>query len=801
MHTSIVSTQDLLNHLPNYGLSNTAEEYVKTTLLSEPSREVGQNARNSVSGAFSSPSQGITIQYESHTAELAWLFRWELDSDVLGFRDQPPMVNIRKADKNGVMRNTTYTPDYLLFRKNEVVVVEVKTAKEVIKLSKKYPDQWQCQDNWHYIPAEEAFHEKGLSHTVYCLEGGASVETNNFKTLLRACSASARVIPRTADALVNVLEDVAWISITDLKKRVPESSYGDVYQLVAHQRLFVNLKTQLLTDPDSCFVALNSDFLNIQENFDWAVPPIVEQVSTQSVPGRKELLNALARLERANSGEQSRHGRRLKKRIAEGAEFGLSPLQALVMPRKGNAREKLPPVVRDFISSHIRSVYMTSKRPSLHAAWTNYRLGAKAKHPEFPPVVIKTYRRFVAEIDAESVASSRGGKRAGNAASDPTSVLDRALIATRPFERVSIDHTKLKIQAIVVESGGNKYSKKPWMSALIDEATGYWLSFSLSFRDPSKRLLSMLYRSCAREYGRLPEHVHSDRGSDLRSVYYRQLLAHYGITVDWSPAGHSRFNALVERLNKQLKDQWISRRAGNTVDYLETRKYSKGYRPQDQAELSLQDLYAEIETYRQLYNQTVLGTEAVPPAQKFKQGLQLFEFSGVAVDIDEEFLLITAYDTPTEDYEIADNGEVSYNCLHYYHPDLRLHRPKRSRTELRIDPEDPYRIYCRVNGRWVTALNSGHSKFSSKSIDARLAEAVRVAEGRPLRDQAKQDGNDQKAAALAEFDEGYEQRKIEDKVEKALHSSTEGDDAGQLSTDLFERLKLKTLRGLESDEL
>lgn len=800
MHTKTVSTQDLLDYLPNYGISQIAEEYVRTTLLSEPLREVGENARNSVAGAFSSPSQGITIQYESHTAELAWLFRWELDPDVLGFRDQPPMINIRKADKNGVTRNSTYTPDYLLFRKNEVVVVEVKTAKEVIKLSKKFPEQWQQPDCWHYIPAEEAFLEKGLVHTVCCLEGGAAVETNNFKTLVRACSASAKVNPQTADALIGALEDAAWLSITALIKLVPESSYADVYQLVAHQRLFVNLKTQILTDPDSCFVASNAEFLEIREDTDWAAPQIVAQVKTQCVPGAKELLNALARLERVNSGEQSRHCRRLKRRIAEGAELGKSPLQALVMPRKGNAREKLPPVVRDFTNSHIRSIYMTPKRPSLHAAWANYRLGAKAKHPEFPPVVIKTYRRLLAEIDPELVARSRGGKRAGNAASDPTSVLDRALIATRPFERVSIDHTKLKIRAIVVESGGSTYSKKPWMSALIDEATGYWLSFSLSFRDPSKRLLSMLYRSCAREYGRLPEHVHSDRGSDLRSVYYRQLLAHYGISVDWSPAGHSRFNALVERLNLQLKDQWISRRAGNTVDYLETRKYSKGYRPQDQAALSLQDLYSEIEVYRQLYNQTVLGTEAVPPSQKFKQGLQSFEFSGVPVVIDEDFLMITAYDVP-KDYKIAGNGEVVYNCLHYYHPDLRLSQSKQSRAEIRIDPEDPYRIYCRVNDRWVTALNSGHTKFSSKSTVARLAEAIRVAEGRPLRDLAKQDANDEKAAALAEFDVGYEQRIIEDKVEQALYSSPVDNDSGRLSSDLFGRLKLKTLRDLESDEL
>ena len=800
MFTPTVSTQDLLEYLPNYRLSSAAEEYVQKTLLTEPSREVGVHARNSVSGAFSSLSQGITIQYESHTAELAWLYRWELDPDVLGFRDQPPMVNMRKADKNGVLKTTPYTPDFILFRKEEVVVVEVKTAKKIVKLSEKYPDQWQFDERWHYIPAEKVFHEKGLKHIVCCLSEERSIETNNYKTMLRACNALDRVRPAVAKALVSVLDSVAWMSLSDLKKQVPDSSYSDIYQLIAQQLLFVELKNEILTEPDSCFIAANRDSLRIRLENTWSKTAIPGSVDTLSVPTTKELENALDRLKRVESGDQSRHSRCLRKLVAEGVESGLSPLQALISRRKGNTKNKLPKEVLDFLDRHIRSFYMSSKRPKLHAAWADYRIQCCKEHPDFNPVVIKTYKRHVGTLDSETVALARGGKRAGNAAADITSVLERALIATRPFERASVDHTKLKIRAVVVESDDCVYSKKPWLSALIDEATGYWLSFTLTYRDPSKRSLSMLYRSCAREYGKFPEHVHSDRGSDFRSVYHRGLLAHYGVTVDWSPAGHSRFNALVERLNKQLQDQWISKRAGNTVDYVETRKYSKGYRPEDVAALSLRDLFTEIEKYRQLYNRTVIGTEAISPLLKLNQGLEQFEFSGIPVEINDEFLLVTAYDTDHGSYKISSSGDVVFNCLHFHHPELRRLRPKRAHTELRIDPEDPYRVYCHIDGNWETALNSGHKKFVSKNPIDRLSESLRVAEGRPMRDKAKQHSNDKKAEALAKFDRDYEERKDDRKTTTTLESTFIDNDSNQNTSDIFERLKLKTMKDLESEE-
>lgn len=795
MPIKTVTNDDLLNLVASYNLSSAAEAYTRETLLAEPSREVGQNARRNVTGAFCSPSQGRTIQYESHTAEYTWLLRWELDPEIVGFRDQPPMVQIKKADKNGVQRTTTYTPDFLVLRFNEVFVVEVKTEVNLLQLAEKYPEQWQCSNGtWRYLPAEEVFREKGLVYKVLSVDTTQSIETNNYKTLLHAHRMVGDVSTHVSSKLVAALDESAWLSVRDLQTQVPESTYADIYLLILNRQLFADL-TQLLTDVGSCVVSSDPSLLSVMKECRWQAPAVPGFVSTSLIPGKAELEKALVRLERVNSDEQSRHVRRLRKRVQEQAAYGNTPLQALIMPRKGNSDAKIPTKVRDCALEHISSKYMCPTRPTLHAAWTNYRNWARRKHSDFNPVSLTTYRKFVAQKSSEDVAYSRGGKRAGNAAASTTPVLDRALIATRPFERFPVDHTKLDILVKVFDCDGTEYLLKPWLSVLFDEYSDNWVSFFLTFRDPSKRSLSMLFRNCVREYGRLPEHVHSDRGSDFRSVFYRNFTAHYGVTVDWSPAGHSRYNAGAERVFKQLKDQWITHRPGNTVDYIETRKYSKGYRPQDQASISIDDLFLEIDAFRNLYNQTIVGTNSETPEQLFRSGLDSFGFSGIPVTVDDSFLLATAFDTDKSDYKISPAGEIVYNQLHFHHPELRRLQPKRNRTELRIDPEDPFRIYCKVEGNWITALNAKHKKFVAKAPMARWAETLRVAEGRPLRDDAKQSGHDKKALVMKEFDNGYQEKSGNQSriIENAAAVNTVVVKSDNDSTDIFERLKSEVL--------
>ena len=109
---------------------------------------------------------------------------------------------------------------------------------------------------------------------------------------------------------------------------------------------------------------------------------------------------------------------------------------------------------------------------------------------------------------------------------------------------------------------------------------------------------------------------------------------------------------------------------------------------------------------------------------------------------------------------------------------------------LRVDPEDPYRLYCKIEDKWVTALSSGYKKFQSRSVHERWAEALRVGEGRSLRDNAKQHSHDLKAEKIHSIDQSYlaEPALVINPPEPPTPDLYEARE----TIDLFERLKLKT---------
>jgi len=799
----VVTTEHLVARLANYGLSPAAFEYAKKALTSEPSRGVGQFATRSVCGMFSSPSQGLTLQYESRTAELVWLVRWELDSNVVGCRDQPPMIDLRKADKNGVVKTSGYTPDFLLFCINEIVVVEVKTESNLQSLSEKYPEQW-VEDNgvWRYCPAQQSFSEMGLTHIVLSGAELEQVETCNLKTLGQVLRFGHKVDSKLRAKVISALEETAWLSIADILGRVPGVTNTDIFALLIESVLFADIRLHLLTEPNSCLLALDRETLEIANNDNWQAPVVPSPVSCMKVPDREEMAMALKRLERVKSGEKSRQVRRHKQQIREGKLRGLSPLQSLVAPKLGNPTPKISPEAKAAVEEHIQSVYMTEDEPTILDAWTDYKMKLKKGLSNIRIVCRKTYQEMVEMKDPEEVAKARGGKREGNAAAARTPVLTRALIAQRALERVSIDHCLLKIQVPVVESGGKQYCRRPWLTAAVDDATDDWLAFFLSFAAPSKRSLCMLLRNCAREHGRLPETIHSDRGADLRSKFWVSVLAHYEINVDWSPAGHSRFNAEAERLNKQIQKQHLAKRPGNTINYLDKRKRSKGHRPSDLATINFEKLFVEIDAFRREYNQTVVGTNESSPAILHEQSMSQYPFSGIPVVIDDDFLLETAYDTDHEKYKITNSGDIVIGSLRFSHPTLAKIRPKRSHTEVRLDPEDPYRIYCHVDGEWITALNSNHQAFVTRNRYARWAETIRVSDGRVVRDEAKQDGRERKALQIKQFDSSYadESNATETKSSAPTPNVHVESESGKRGAVAFKELREKKLPPLKTLE-
>lgn len=88
---------------------------------------------------------GVTIQFESHTVELAGVFEMEFDLDVFEYYDQPPSIKLNYSSAKGRRLGVYHTPDFFVIRKTCAGWEEWKTEEELEKLAKANPNRY-CRD-------------------------------------------------------------------------------------------------------------------------------------------------------------------------------------------------------------------------------------------------------------------------------------------------------------------------------------------------------------------------------------------------------------------------------------------------------------------------------------------------------------------------------------------------------------------------------------------------------------------------------------------------------------------------------
>ena len=74
----------------------------------------------------------------------------------------------------------------------------------------------------------------------------------------------------------------------------------------------------------------------------------------------------------------------------------------------------------------------------------------------------------------------------------------------------------------------------------------------------------MTLRECVWRYGRLPQTLIVDGGSDFRSTYFEVLLAYYSCTKATRPWAKPRYGSVCERLFGTANTQFVYNLTGNT---------------------------------------------------------------------------------------------------------------------------------------------------------------------------------------------------------------------------------------------
>jgi len=135
---AMLTDDDLAALCERLGLSAEARAVIETIRSTPPSRRV-RSAAGNVSVRYPSRKMGVTIQAESHRVELAGLYEYEHDPQVLEFYDQPPAIKLEYQTGSGRQAGVWHTPDYFVLRADRVGWEEWKTEVGLERLAETMP--------------------------------------------------------------------------------------------------------------------------------------------------------------------------------------------------------------------------------------------------------------------------------------------------------------------------------------------------------------------------------------------------------------------------------------------------------------------------------------------------------------------------------------------------------------------------------------------------------------------------------------------------------------------------------------
>jgi putative transposase len=244
----------------NNQLTNEGKRVIENIRSSQPARRVQSSIKN-VPGQYPSRKMGMSIQYESHTLELPFIYVIEHDNTVLEYYDQP---NQAKLDYIGVHKNKEkrkvfyYTPDFFIIYKDVAGWVECKPEDKLTELSRLDPYRYRKDEDgrWRCPPGEQYAKAYNLNFYVYSSDQIDWVLLRNIKFLEAYFRHHHALSEDRADKIMTIVHRKQGIELQELLEEVDELglSADDIYTLIASGGLYCDLKKYVLAEPQYAYV-------------------------------------------------------------------------------------------------------------------------------------------------------------------------------------------------------------------------------------------------------------------------------------------------------------------------------------------------------------------------------------------------------------------------------------------------------------------------------------------------------------------------------------------------------------------
>ncbi|HEX8772092.1 MAG TPA: TnsA endonuclease N-terminal domain-containing protein [Pyrinomonadaceae bacterium] len=258
------------------GLSDEAVTIVNQIRSLQPIRAV-KSSKGNVVGRYPSRKMSVTIQFESHKNELAFIKTYEEDDDVLEYYDQPSTIKLDYKTANGRHLGVLHTPDFFVIRVNSAGWEECKTEEDLIRLALSSPNRYvkDVNNGWCCLPGESYAKNLGLYYRIRSSKEINWTYQRNLEFLEDFYRSNVPVVTNEIrTAVLTKVNEIPGITLESLFENTKKIAKPDeVFTLIAARELYINLRSSLLVEQDKAHVYLNQETAIAYEELLQLPPP------------------------------------------------------------------------------------------------------------------------------------------------------------------------------------------------------------------------------------------------------------------------------------------------------------------------------------------------------------------------------------------------------------------------------------------------------------------------------------------------------------------------------------------------
>jgi putative transposase len=456
-----------------------------------------------------------------------------------------------------------------------------------------------------------------------------------------------------------------------------------------------------------------------------------------STASLERALSKLELLDRLDRGEvidiKDRYSnatyRRWRKRIREGSEKRWSPIESLIdaVAERGFRGPHIDPVLSEKMDEWIIERLEDPKSPNVRSIFFELEKRAQADGDQMLSMS-SFYERVKRARSLETIKKSQGHKQ--SYALQPvywmldlyTPVHSERALATVHFDSTLLDDE-------IRSSLSGEILGRPWLSLAICANTRRVVGMYLSFQPPGEISSLMLLCDIIRRYGRIPDSIIHDWGSEFKGRNWKYALVALGIIRHVRPKSAAKFGAVIERIFGVVTRVLLDNIAGNTKNRKNVRKLTPGSDPSNHSGLWLIDLYLGLEEYFfDIYDNRKHPATLVPPRSAFEVSFMTHGLRTHTMRRLEDVLPILMPTAVGKPRGIDPSRGVFVNYRYYGHP--KLTKLALAGTTVAVKPLlfDPGSILTFIEGEWMICKSNLSERFSRcpESVRQCVYEELRI---------------------------------------------------------------------------